>query len=189
MEKAAQEHGIPFRESDYEDLFEFLSQLEDDEFEGYPGINYENGREHLIRRLGSEEYYAVELLESAKVIGNVYLGSRAFENREIGYIINKDYQRRGYAAEALSAILHHAFQSGVHRVYAECDPRNIGSWKLLERLGMKREAHLRQNLYFHKDAYGRPIWKDTFVYALLADESVSEDSVILQQSIRSVNKA
>ena len=38
-----------FRESDYDDLFEFLSQLEDDEFEGYPGITYENGREHLRR--------------------------------------------------------------------------------------------------------------------------------------------
>ena len=36
-----------FWESDYDDLFEFLSQLKDDEFEGYPGITYENGREHL----------------------------------------------------------------------------------------------------------------------------------------------
>lgn len=40
----------PFRESDYDDLFEFLSQLESDEFEGYPGITYENGREHLKDR-------------------------------------------------------------------------------------------------------------------------------------------
>ena len=37
-----------FRESDYDDLFEFLSQLEDDEFEGYPGITWENGREYLV---------------------------------------------------------------------------------------------------------------------------------------------
>ena len=40
-----------FRESDYDDLFEFLSQLEKDEFEGYPGITYENGREHLNYRV------------------------------------------------------------------------------------------------------------------------------------------
>ena len=37
----------PFAESDYDDLFEFLVQLKDDEFEGYPEITYENGREHL----------------------------------------------------------------------------------------------------------------------------------------------
>ena len=43
----------PFRESDYDDLFEMLSQLEDDEFEGYPGVTYENGREYLAYRLGS----------------------------------------------------------------------------------------------------------------------------------------
>ncbi len=40
-----------FKESDYDDLYEFLSQLENDEFEGYPGITYENGREHLKYRL------------------------------------------------------------------------------------------------------------------------------------------
>ena len=40
----------PFRDSDYDDLFEFLSQLENDEFEGYPGITYENCRKHLQYR-------------------------------------------------------------------------------------------------------------------------------------------
>lgn len=98
-----------FRESDYDDLFEFLSQLRDDEFEGYPGITYENGREHLSCRLGSEEFYAVELPDSGKVIGNVYCGRRDYEAREVGYIINRDYQRRGYAAEALSAVIARAF--------------------------------------------------------------------------------
>ena len=40
-----------FRESDCDDLFEFLSQLEDDEFEGYPGITWENGREYLRQNI------------------------------------------------------------------------------------------------------------------------------------------
>ena len=46
-----------FRESDYDDLFEQLSQLENDEFEGYPGITYENGGEHLKYRIESGEFY------------------------------------------------------------------------------------------------------------------------------------
>ena len=49
-----------FKETDYDDLYEYLLQLRDDEFEGYPGITYENGREHLKYRLGSEEFYAIE---------------------------------------------------------------------------------------------------------------------------------
>ena len=139
----------PFIEDDYDDLFEFLSQLEHDEFEGYPGITYENGREHLNCRLGSDSFYAIVLPETGKVIGNIYCGSRDFDAREVGYIVNRNYQRKGYAAEALSAVIANAFSEGTHRVYAECDPRNTASWKLLEKVGLKQEAHFRQNIYFH----------------------------------------
>ena len=159
-----------FRESDYDDLFEFLSQLEHDEFEGYPGITYENGRKHLAYRVGSEEFYAVELTETGRVIGNIYCGNRDFSAKEVGYIINKRYQRRGYASEALRAVVQSAFDNGTHRVYAECDPRNTCSWRLLESVGFRREAHFRQNVFFNRDETGEPVWKDTYVYAVLKDE-------------------
>ena len=159
-----------FRESDYDDLYEFLSQLRDNEFEGYPEITCENGREHLAYRLGSEEFFAVELKESGKVIGNIYCGKRDFEAREVGYIINEDYQGKGYALEALGAVVGWAFRSGAHRVFAECDPRNECSWRLLERAGLTREAHFRQNIFFHRDAKGDPVWKDTYVYARLRED-------------------
>ena len=130
----------PFREEDYDDLYEFLVQLKNDEFEGYPGITYENGRKHLQERLDSTAYYAVELLDSGKVIGNVYCGDREYDAKEVGYIVNRLYRRKGYGAEALSAVIHRAFHEGAHRVYAMCDPRNVPFWKLLERVGMRREA-------------------------------------------------
>ena len=161
----------PFRESDYDDLYEFLSQLEGDEFEGYPGITYENGREHLKYRLGSEEFFAIELTEAGKVIGNIYCGKRDYAAREVGYIVNKRYQKKGYAAEALSAVLAQTFREGAHRVYAECDSRNVPSWKLLEKVGMRREACFRQNIWFRRDENGKPIWKNTLVYAILEDEA------------------
>ena len=156
-----------FKEADYDDLFEYLAQLKDNEFEGYPGITYENGREQLAYRLNSEEFYAIELKATGKVIGNIYCGNREFHSKEVGYIINEKYQRAGYASEALQAVIQEVFRSGMHRIYAECDPRNECSWRLLEKVGMKREAHLYQNIYFHKDENGNPIWKDTYVYAML----------------------
>lgn len=125
-----------FLETDLDDLYEFLSQLENDEFEGYPGITRESSLEYLKQRVRSEEFYAVVLKESGKVIGNIYCGKRDYNAREIGYIINKHYQRCGYAAEALSAVIREAFRQGVHRIYAECDPRNESSWKLLEKAGL-----------------------------------------------------
>ena len=72
-----------FRETDYDDLFEFLSQLKDNEFEGYPGITYENGTEHLKSRRESDELYAMELKESGKLIGNIYCGNRDFDAKYI----------------------------------------------------------------------------------------------------------
>lgn len=157
----------PFTEADYDDLYEFLSQRAEDTFEAYPGITYENGREHLRYRLGSEEFFAMARKDTGKVIGNLYYGSRPFDAREVGYIVNKDYQRRGYALEALSAVMRHAFSSGVHRLYAECDPRNTCSWRLLEKAGFRREAHFRQNVFFTRDERGQPLWQDTYVYAIV----------------------
>ena len=88
----------PFEERDYDDLYEFLSQRREDQFEAYPDITYENGREHLRYRLGSGDFFAMELKESGKVIGNIYYGTRDFQAREVGYIVNKNYQRKGYAS-------------------------------------------------------------------------------------------
>ncbi|MBR5110894.1 MAG: GNAT family N-acetyltransferase [Clostridia bacterium] len=165
----------PFRESDYVDLYKFLSQLRDDEFEGYPDITRENGLEQLTVRLGSDEFYAVELKDRSKVIGNIYCGSRDYNAKEVGYIINKRCQRKGYAREALKAVVYHAFRLGAHRVYAECDPRNQASWRLLESVGFRREAHFRRNIYFRKDTDGKPVWKDTYVYAVTEEDILASE--------------
>ena len=159
-----------FEEKDYDDLYEFLSQRKDAQFEAYPDITYENGKEHLKYRLGSSDFFAMELKDTGKVIGNIYYGKRDFDAREVGYIVNKNYQRKGYALEALKAVLYRGFGEGLHRAYAECDPRNECSWRLLEKLGFQREALLRQNVWFQKDVAGNPIWQDTYVYAMLAQD-------------------
>ena len=118
-----------FQEADYDDLFEFLSQLKDDEFEGYPGISYENCREYLQQRMDSEEFYAVELADSGKVIGNIYCGERDFEAKEVGYIINRNYRRTGYAEEALSAVIRNkAYTESMRNAIHETPPRG-SSWK------------------------------------------------------------
>ena len=77
-----------FKEEDYDDLYEFLEQRREVLFEAYPGITYENGREHLKYRVGSDEFYAMELKDTGKVIGNVYFGNRDFMAKEVGYIVN-----------------------------------------------------------------------------------------------------
>ena len=156
-----------YQKEDLPDLFEYLSDMEVVEYEPYKPLTLDEARENLEWRIGTDEMIAIELKNSHKMIGNVYMGKREFEALEMGYVLNKNYWGYGYAAESCKALIEQAFSNGIHRIYAECDPRNRNSWKLLERLGFQREAYFRKNVYFWKDENSKAIWKDTYVYAKL----------------------
>lgn len=177
-----------FTDNDYDDLYEFLSQRKDDEFEGYPDINYENGQEHLKYRVGNNEFIAIELKDNSKVIGNIYLGNREFEAKELGYIINKNYQRKGYATEAINALIKHEFANHLHRLYAECSSKNESSWQLLESLCFKREAFFKENVFFTKDKFGNPMWQDTYVYSMLNNDRINIKSFSSEFKVRKLNE-
>lgn len=154
-----------YRESDLMDLHEYLSNPNVVKYEPYRPMTLEETRENLQWRISTDEMIAVELKATHKMIGNVYLGKRDFDSLELGYVFQDAYWGGGYATESCKRLIEMAFANGTHRIYAECDPENENSWKLLERLGFEREAHLKQNVWFWKDAQGRPLWKDTFIYA------------------------
>lgn len=154
-----------YRESDLMDLYEYLSDPKVVEHEPYLPMTLEEVRENLTWRISTDEMIAVEEKTTGKMIGNVYLGKREFDALELGYVFNANYWGRGYARESCEALTDLAFRNGVHRIFAECDPNNLNSWKLLERLGFEREGHLKQNVWFWKDEAGKPIWKDTYLYA------------------------
>lgn len=101
------------------------------------------------------------------VVGEVSLILRSKDARqgELGWIFHPAHQGVGYASEAATALLGLAFEGGeMHRVYARCDALNIASWRLMERLGMRREAHFREHALFK----GR--WDEEFIYAILDRE-------------------
>lgn len=156
-----------YKKEDLQDLFEYLSDAKVTEYEPYKPMTFSEAKENLEWRIGTDEMIAVELKDSRKMIGNVYLGKREFNSLEMGYVFNRNFWGNGYAAESCEALVALAFSNGIHRIYAECDTRNERSWKLLEALGFRREAHFRKNVYFWKDENGKPIWKDTYVYVKL----------------------
>lgn len=158
-----------YKKEDLQDLFEYLSDAKVVEYEPYKPMTFSEAKENLEWRIETEEMIAVELKDSRKMIGNVYLGKREFDSLEIGYVFNRNFWGNGYAAESCKALIDMALSDGIHRIYAECDARNERSWKLLEALGFRREAHFRKNVYFWKDENGKPLWKDTYVYAKLND--------------------
>lgn len=155
-----------FRPGDLADLHACLSDPEAVKYEPYPPMSLMETRQALRWRMSTEEMTAIEL--NGRVIGNVYLGKRDCETLELGYLLNRSYWHQGYAFEACTALIDRAFAQDVHRIYAECDPENTASWGLVERLGFRREGHLKQNVFFQRDEKGYPLWKDTYLYARLA---------------------
>lgn len=101
------------------------------------------------------------------VIGDAALGltSPEYPVAEIGWVLDPEYRGRGFASEAVRTVLMTAFTHyRLHRVVAQIDARNGASAKLAQRVGMKAEAHLRQN-WWSKDE-----WTDTLIYGALAGE-------------------
>ena len=110
---------------------------------------------------------ALELKSSGGVIGSIRLWVVDAERgtAEIGYSLGRPYWRKGFASEAAHAMLAAGFQTlNLHRITATCDKRNRGSWGLMRKLGMRREALLRQ------DRMIKGAWRDTYLYAILQDE-------------------
>jgi len=91
----------------------------------------------------------IESIEHNKVIGNTGLGIKESEGQKhgtIGYLIGEAYQGRGYATEAATGLISFGFtELGLHRIAARTGLDNTRSWRLMERLGMRREAHFRQS--------------------------------------------
>jgi [ribosomal protein S5]-alanine N-acetyltransferase len=119
---------------------------------------------------GADINLAIEHLADGRVIGSIRVGVRDKASRtgDIGYSLASGYWRQGLGTEAARAMLRMGFEAlNLRRIWAECDVRNAGSWGIMEKLGMRREAHFRQ------DRQGRDGWRDSYLYAILADEWIS----------------
>jgi RimJ/RimL family protein N-acetyltransferase len=110
---------------------------------------------------------AIERKDNRRIIGDCAFKVMEDDPRqaEIGYSLARDAQGQGFATEAVAALLSWAFPTfDLHRVIAIVDVENTASVALLERLGLRREAHFRQNIWF------KGAWGDEYVYAILRDE-------------------
>ena len=165
----------PFRAEDMEDLFGIQSRPEVARFLYWDARDREQVRESLYRKSrevaleeqGQALTFAVVWREADVVVGDVHLEwlSRGHRQGEIGFVFHPDYQGKGLAREAAEMMLHLGFaELALHRIIGRLDPRNLPSARLLERLGMRREAHFVDNQIFKGE------WGGELVYALLDDE-------------------
>ncbi|MER5389105.1 GNAT family protein [Saccharopolyspora sp. NPDC002686] len=124
-------------------------------------------RENALSEDGDCLSLAAVLPETGQVIGQVELVllSRANRQGEVGYIFNPDFQGKGLATEAARAVLRLGFDElDLHRIIGRCSAHNLASAKLMERLGMRREAHFVDSMII------RGTWREELVYAMLQRE-------------------
>jgi RimJ/RimL family protein N-acetyltransferase len=173
----------PFELTDFDGLLDISSRPDVARFVPWEPRDAQTIREVLTRRTdGTQDGLSIAaiLRSDDTLVGDISVFSLVPEHgtAEIGFIFHPDHHGLGLAGEACEAILDVTFgQLDLHRIVARCDARNAASSRLLERLGMRLEAHQIENEFLKGE------WTDELDYAILAREwrlgrsqRLSEDS-------------
>lgn len=150
----------PYTRKDAETLVEMFSNASYWQT-GHPGLPpFSNGA-------GLLQIFAVVF--EGKVIGEIVLNQRDYDHHnervELAYTLSRQHWNKGLMTEAARAVMNWAFQTySFNRMYAWSDPRNIGSWRVLEKLGMKREGQLRSHLKWNGE------FRDQLYFGILRTE-------------------
>jgi RimJ/RimL family protein N-acetyltransferase len=168
-------HLRPYTHEDFDGLYDIQSRPEVARYLYWEARDRDEVRQALETKTqcsvladeGGSLQLAVVLPESGTLVGDVLLmwTSRRHRQGEIGYVFHPDHAGRGYGTEAAEVMLRLGFEGlGLHRVVGRLDGRNTASARVLERLGMRREAHLVQNEIVKGE------WTDEVIYAMLEEE-------------------
>jgi RimJ/RimL family protein N-acetyltransferase len=165
----------PFAPGDFDAMLAMQSDAEVARYLYWDPRNAAEVREILARKSaytslrapGDDLVFAVELRSTGEVVGDCGLHWDDSEHRqgEIGFIVHPGHQGQGYATEAAREVLRIGFEDvRLHRVVGRLEARNTASAQVLEKLGMRREAHLIENEWVKGE------WQSEVVYAMLDRE-------------------
>lgn len=164
-----------FREADFEAFYDCVSRPDVTQFTSLEPLGRGAAQRAFAKRLtdppmnqaGQMLSRAVAVSDNVRPIGEVMLFARDIDARqgEIGYMIHPDFQGRGYGLEAVRAMIGVGFECfELHRIFGRCDARHAASAALMEKIGMRREAHLREHAIYKGE------WDELYIYAILEDE-------------------
>lgn len=166
-----------FKRSDFQAIHSYASNIENLKYMIW-GPNTEEDTIGFIencinsrKRIPRLNYdFAIVNKSIRKVIGGcgIYL-NQEFNEGMIGWILHKDYWKQGYTPEAGKALLKFGFEElNLHRIYAKCNAENYGSYRVMEKCGMRREAHFIKNRYGRVGNHEK--WYDEYYYAMLEED-------------------
>ena len=132
------------------------------------GVFSEEDSKKFVIENSSEnaKYFPVFLKNDEALIGHIVFHKCFGEHTyEIGWVFNPQYTNKGYASEAAHAVLKHGFESmKLHRIVATCQPENIASYRVMEKIGMRKEGLFKKCIPQGNE------WWDEYFYAVLDEE-------------------
>lgn len=160
-----------YQSKDVHDYFEYMSLESTALHEDFDPFSLEECEKAVSDRLMDDTFWVAVLKKNDKVIGDLCFRKNDYETYEIAYDFNEKYGGKGYATEACKMLIWHIFTVlNGRRLYVGCNEDNVKSWRLLERLGLRREAHCIEDVSFKKDEHDNPIYVNSYFYALLKKE-------------------
>ena len=167
----------PFSENDLDMIYRLYSDEEMLRYTPHDTMNMEEAKDYLAKILSDWEKTPLTDLEflliskeSGEKAGRcgIHVDSET-DSAMIGLYLLKKEWNCGYATEIMNAMMDHCFDVlGVHRVYGLCNPENAGSRRVMEKIGMRPEAHFRKKCRYVKN--GVSSWHDEMLYAILREE-------------------
>jgi RimJ/RimL family protein N-acetyltransferase len=168
----------PFAPTDFDALFAMQSRDDVARYLYWGARSRAEVRDALEKKIASTAIraetdalaLAAVLHRTGELVGDFVLWLHGPEQGEIGFIVHPDHHGRGYATEAGRVLLGLAFEGlGLHRVIGCAEARNTASARVLEKLGMRLEAHLVENEWVKGE------WQSELIYAMLDREWPAAD--------------
>jgi RimJ/RimL family protein N-acetyltransferase len=165
----------PYRPDDVPSLHAMFGDADVSRYLHWQPMDLEQARAKVEQRLrqasiGADSHALVlAAIEAAsgQYVGEMMLAIRSAEHLqgEIGWSMHPAFHGRGFATEGAREMLRVGFEVlGLHRIAAECDPRNGASIHVMEKLGMRREADLVESELVKGE------WVGTTIFGLLQSE-------------------
>ena len=158
----------PFQRNDWQAVYDYASDPAIMMYIPEGPFTLEQAKAFVADNMGEQAHCVAVLLNTDDML----VGHMQFhpwfapQTYEIGWVFNGAYHGHGYATEAATALLQYGFEAlHLHRIIATCQPENVASCRVMEKLGMRREAHFRKCIRLPDNR-----WWDEYFYALLEEE-------------------
>lgn len=159
-----------FELKDLQAIYEYTSDIKVMKYIPEGVFTKDTAKEFITLNMGEKaEKYAVVLKKENILIGHIFFGKYFGDHTyEIGWVLNPKFHNHGYASEAAKAMIAYGFEKmKLHRIIATCQPENTPSYRVMEKIGMRREGH------FKKCIPNGAEWWDEYYYSILEEEGTT----------------